>query len=368
MHCRKIIIKFKIMKKSIIRFLGILTALTMIAYSCDSNKEKPATPVEPEIPKDTTTQNYRLIETTFLEIIYWGDYYNSNTDSYTLYTGNAEHQGMYIESHGDFLMFSLITTLAENPNEINIPTGTFTFDPESTMSPMTIVGDKESALYNYAPDSNDDGYFEESVSYFSTGELTIEQLGEETYKVTSIVTLDNGEVIGFEYNGEILFSNAIEELYPEQISSDIEFEATFGELFRIDKGIYKLDLMSGDNPYESGQWGNRDRINLFIVTEDNPEKIKPGRYTIESAETDLDEYAQAGNFIIQSGALYWDGSFYFRMDNTTWEATYGFFNDGDIVIEYDEQDNIIVNINVTDLNGHTIKVSYTGPSTIIEQA
>lgn len=348
------------------RLLSSLLLLTLLFTGCSKNKPDDNKPEIPETPTDTIPEN-RQIETNFLEIVYWGDYYNSSTDSYTLYTGNVEHEGMFIKSTGDFIMLSLMTELTTNPNEIKLTTGTYTLDPECTFAPMTIAGENESGCYSYLPDNNNDGYFEENINYFSAGECTVEQLGEKSYSISAVMTLDNGEVIEFEYSGEVVFSNAIAELYPDQIESDIEFEATFGEIFRMGNGLYKLDLMSGDNPYESAQWANRNRLNIFIITEDNRTKVKAGTYTFETPDTDKTEYARAGEFWIQSGSLNWDGSFYFFMDGATWESTYGFINEGNITISYDENDNINIVLDAKDLNGHSIKTTYTGPSEITEQ-
>ena len=55
------------------------------------------------------------------------------------------------------------------------------------------------------------------------------------------------------------------------------------------------------------------------------------------------------------------------MDGATWENTYGFINEGNITISYDENDNINIVLDAKDLNGHPIKTTYTGPSEITEQ-
>ncbi len=351
------------------RFLTTLFITTLIITGCqksDPTEDTPQTPETPENPNDSLPETTK-IETTFLEIVYWGDYYISSTDSYTIYTGNAEHEGMFIKSAGDFIMLSLMTELSTNPNEIQLAPGTYTFDPECTLAPSTIVGERESGYYCYQPDNNGDGYLEESIHYFTSGECTVENLTENKYSISSVMTLDNGEIIEFNYNGEVIFSNAIADLYPDQIESDIEFEATFGEIFRIGNGLYKLDLMSGDNPYESGQWSNRNRLNIFIETENDPTKLKAGTYTFESSDTDKEEYAMAGEFWIQGGSLNWDGSFYFFMDGSTWNSTYGFISEGTITISYDDQNNIVINLDAKDLNEHSIITTYTGPAEITEQ-
>ena len=113
------------------RFLTTLFITTLIITGCqksDPTEDTPQTPETPENPNDSLPETTK-IETTFLEIVYWGDYYSSSTDSYTIYTGNAEHEGMFIKSAGDLIMLSLMTELSTNPNKIQLAPGTYTFHP-----------------------------------------------------------------------------------------------------------------------------------------------------------------------------------------------------------------------------------------------
>ena len=50
-----------------------------------------------------------------------------------------------------------------------------------------------------------------------------------------------------------------------------------------------------------------------------------------------------------------------------YEITGGHRLEGNITISYDENDNINIVLDAKDLNGHSIKTTYTGPSEITEQ-
>lgn len=340
--------------------------LSLIFTSCQ--KETPKNePTPPTNETDTTEFVGKLIESQFMEVYYWGDYYNSQTDNYTLYLGNAEHEGVFIKSEGDFIVLSIMTSLSPDPSEATIPTGTFSFDPKNTFDPMTIVGGTDSGYYQYFPSTDGSEYMTEEIHYFTSGELTISKSDNNTYTFTATLTMDNEEELKITYGGEIIFTNTIEGLTPSQITSDKEFESTFGEIFYMDNGLYKIDLMSGDNPYESASWSNRDRLNLFIHSEDNPERVAEGTYPVLKTPTDATNYVEAGNYSIVSGSMNWNGSAYFYMDGYTWEATYGFIDNGNVTISYNEDNEIIIEVDVTDLNGFSIKSNYIGPATITEQ-
>lgn len=307
------------------------------------------------------------LNSSFFESHYWEDYYQCGNDNYTLTLGSAAHDGMFVTGPGEYILLSVMTPKAEDPLTATLVPGDYLYDESFSLAEMTIVSRGESIFYVYQEDTDGDGYMEEENYQVINARLAIRQIDEQQYKLVCEMELNNGETYLVQYEGVPLFQNRYEQLLPSMINNDRDFTCGFGEAFYLEDGTYKLDLMQGGSPYEGGGWMNRHRVNLFLHTVDNPDRIEPGTYTI--AASPLEEgYLEQGGYVIQAGNTHIYGSHYFWMSQQTMEATYGFLQEGTLTISYEgeNEDTFVVELDATDINGHRIHLTYKGAPILTE--
>ena len=293
---------------------------------------------------------------SFFEAGFWGDYFQCGNHNYIVQLGTAEHQGSYVMGPGYFIVLSLQVEAVEDPMQAGMVTGTFTFDPKNTLEPNTIVAE-EIYVCRYEKKDGGSGYMDEIKWKVEDATLEISGAGE-SYQVQLDLQLEGNERMTWTYEGAADYRNRFAEMYPDEITENKEFECGFGELSNEGGGLYKLDLMSGGDPYADMSWANRDRMNIYIQTTDE-NQLPAGTYTVQADDSGAESYVIAGEYVIEGSSGYTSGSHYFYMDGATYEAVYGFFVSGTVTISYEGE---IADIQVDMKNPHglTIRSSYHG--------
>lgn len=298
-----------------------------------------------------------VLESTFLDIRYWGDYYNTGLDNFTVNFGTVQQAGMIVQSPGEYFQFSMNTAPFKNVSAAYLLPGVYTFDSEGLYQEMTILGGTESRKILYEADANGDGAMEETTNYFQDAYMEIEYNEEEEVCIaTAEVTLDTGVTIRVHYRGLVAFTNTIEYLIPKQSSEDLDFVCEYGSAKHKGEGKYSIDLQENGT-----DWADIQVVTLNLYTEANDTKIKAGSYPI-SAEPVEGGYVEAGGYKIMSGMSACEGSYCYVLSSTDWSMTYAFFNEGTLTISYEgENDSTMkVELESTDLNGHRVHMTYSG--------
>lgn len=298
-----------------------------------------------------------VIESKFLDIRYWGDYYNAGTDNFTVAFGTVEHAGMVILSPGEYFQFSMNTAPFKNIKNAYLLPGVYTFDSEATYAEGTITGGTESRKILYSADSNGDGAMEESVNYFQDAYMDIEYREDEGVCVATIeVKLDTGKVLRINYRGIVEYTNTLEYLIPKQITEDVDVVCTAGSARHRGVGKYSIDLMEN-----ATDWCDIEVITLTLFTEASDTKIKAGTYPIQSTPSD-GYYMLSGWYEVSSGMASNWGSYSYKLSSTDYSMVYTFFDKGTLTISYegDEEEVMKIDLNAIDLNGHKFHATYSG--------
>ena len=297
----------------------------------------------------------QVIESKFLDIRYWGDYYNSGYDSFTVSFGTVEFADMYIKSTGDFFQFSANTTKFTNIAAAYLYPGVYTFDEESPYEEMTITGRQQSMRIRYSEDANDDGMMEELYNFLLDAYMFIEyDEVEEVCNFVAEVKLDTEEVIRIHYRGSVFFINIMEHLIPPQITEELDFVCEYATAAHFGNGEYLIDMQETEDG-----WIDTQMISIRLTTDEpNDDSIKAGVYPI-SAEAVEGGYMSNGYYVTTSGLTSYHGSYAYIL-RSDYSMCYAFIDEGTLTISY-EGDNMTVELEAKDLGGHRVHTVYSGP-------
>ena len=302
----------------------------------------------------------QVIESEFLDIRYWGDYYNTGYDNFTVSFGTVEFADMNISSTGDFFQLSANTTKFTNIAAAYLYPGVYTFDEESPYEEMTITGRQQSMRIRYSDDTNNDGAMEEQYNYMLDAYMDIEyDEVEEVCIFVAEVKLDTEEVIRIHYRGSVYFTNLLEHLIPDQITEDLDFVCEYATSSHMGDGVYLIDMQETEDG-----WIDTQMITMTLNTEPNDDSIKAGVYPI-SAEPVDGGYMSNGYYVTSSGSTYYQGSYAYIL-RSDYSMSYAFIDEGTLTISY-EGDNITVELEAKDLGGYRVHTKYSGPQILQKQ-
>lgn len=329
---------------------GVVTALARgsVTITAELGKLKSTSEINVWNPAD------EVIESTFLSIRYWGDYYETGIDNFSVEFGTVEYVNSSINSTGDFFLLSANNPRFENITAAYLLPGIYTFDNESPYEEMTLSGRQESLRIRYEEDANGDEMMEEIYNYFKDAYLVIAyDEVEQVCTFTAEMLLDNDELVRVHYRGSVVFTNTIERLIPPQISSDLDFVSGYGSASHYGDGTYMIDLMQSEDAFFDNQ-----TVYLVLDTkEPNNEQIKAGTYPV-SAEPVDGGYLSNGYYDITSGSAFYKGSYAYIMQSD-YSQKFAFINEGTLTISY-EGENMTIELEAKDLGGHRVHTIYTG--------
>lgn len=296
----------------------------------------------------------QVIESSFLDIRYWGDQYGTGYDNFTVSFGTVEFADMTILSTGDFFQLSANTTKFTNIAAAYLYPGVYTFDEESPYEEMTITGRQQSVRIRYSDDTNDDGAMEEQYNFMLDAYMVIEyDEVEEVCIFVAEVKLDTEEVIRIHYRGLVYFTNIMEYLIPDQITEDLDFVCEYATASHMGDGVYLIDMQETEDG-----WIDTQMISLELTTEPNDDSIKAGVYPV-SAEPVDGGYMSTGYYVTSSGITSYHGSYAYIL-NSDYSTRFAFIDEGTLTISY-EGDNITVELEAKDLGGYRVHTKYSGP-------
>ena len=295
----------------------------------------------------------QVIESAFLDIRYWGDYYNTGYDNFTVSFGTVEFADMNISSTGDFFQLSANTTQFTDIAAAYLYPGVYTFDEESPYEEMTITGRQQSLRIRYSDDANGDGQMEELYNFMLDAYMVIEyDEVEEVCIFVAEVKLDTNEVIRIHYRGSVYFTNTIEHLIPPQITDELDFVCEYATASHFGDGVYLIDMQETEDG-----WLDTQMITITLNTEPNDDSIKAGVYPI-SAEAVEGGYMSNGYYVLSSGSTFYQGSYAYIL-RSDYSMSYAFIDKGTLTISY-EGDNITIELEAVDLGGYRVHTVYSG--------
>lgn len=328
--------------------------------------ENPDNPTPPKEDEEIPETTYKM-ESLFCDYNYWGHFmdYPGETDNVVLLMGTAEHEGFWVTGEGELLVLSLYLPGAEDPEDVSVMAGTYTWDNDNTFGEMTIA-EMESNMPYYEEDKTYPGYYTSyETTYFSDAELTIKEV-DGGYKVTALLTYENGETMYVSYEGELNFDNKYSKAGWPEIEEDKNFICGYGEVSYYGNASYVLDIMSGGDPWVDMSWSNRDRIQMeMTLPEDDATGITAGTYTI-GKEVFIGEY------VYLSDQSYITGSRYFYFDGATMEQVVGYLVGGTVTIERvkataeGEADQYKIVVDAVDANAYMVQTTYEGPLNLVD--
>lgn len=328
---------------------GVVTALARgsVSITAELGKLKSTSEINVWNPAD------EVVKSNFLDIRYYGDYYETGYDNFTVSLGTVEFSNMMVMGTGDFFQLSANNPVFTDFTKAYLLPGIYTFDNESPYEEMTITGRQESLRIRYDEDTDGDGAMEETRSFFQDAYMKIEyDEVEEECILTAELKLDTDEVIRVEYRGSVAFTNTIMDLIPPQITADLDFTCEYVNASHYGDGTYTIDLMQSEDAFFDNQ-----TIYLILYSEPNNEMIKAGTYPV-SAEPVDGGYLSNGYYDISSGVVAYQGSYAYVM-RSDYTQTFAFLDQGTLTISY-EGENMTIELEAKDLGGHRVHTIYTG--------
>ena len=275
---------------------------------------------------------------------YYGEMYTPGYGNYYFYLsdkGFDEYGGCY--PNGNYYRFDIYAPLAENPDHVQIPVGTYTFDPEDTYAMGTF-----SSYYSCYFTTDADGWQNEMIPY-EDGTLTVTEDG----MVAELVI--QGETVRLEYSGDYaLINEASDNLSTLTGDLDISFGedclamyANYEDYYDCGYSNWYIQMI---NPDAVGDYLILDLLSASADAAAGFLGSYTGAFTFEGS-TFISGWIDGG---------YPGGSWYLEIDEYGDYSQQAPLKTGEITISQDENGIYTIDLDVMDDADNTITMEWSG--------
>lgn len=306
----------------------------------------------------------RLEITNTADILDWGQEYGMTNAGFTFRLGDAEftegeNWGTFVNGHiAEIYAVRTLEDISQVPENVLPFCGVYTSGDGKDTPGIIVTADSYSSIQTYGAEGM------ETEVDIASGTIQMTQSGKE-YAVTALVTLQDGITYSAYYKGDIsLIENGYYGIYNYKPSlkediTDLDYPLMkyayyCGEVDGMSK--YSLSCVNDPDPGSSFGGYNKHCIKMeFYVpsqADDPYSGIPAGEYPV-SAEGNANTTIAGDYRWYNATSIDLLGSYYYMLDEVTFEQTQGFFTDGRITVDKDG-DGYVFTIDARTWDGYTI--------------
>ncbi|MDE7025645.1 MAG: hypothetical protein K2O88_07180 [Paramuribaculum sp.] len=337
----------------------MLTIAASMAACSDNDNEEPQAPGDSDTtpPTEQTTTPITIVEDPTYNTLgtYHGDFNGVGTGNYTVQLVSKgmtwDEDNYTYMGPGEIVYLEFNSTLASNPNQSAISSGTYTI-AEDDYSLNTCSG----AVTTYSASGDED------FKTISLGNIEVSHNGN-LYTITGTVTLSDNSQKTINFNGTLTFLNRSGQGDMSNLESDFTVSGltkaaaiNFGQAFSEESNY--CAIMLGDDKFNLDEnIGSGSSLNFGInIAPDATTGIPSGKYTVTNC-------LETESFPVGSA---WDGFYY--ADYAGYYGCWYFFGDyiesalmsGTLDVENHGDGTYTMSFNMADAYGHTVSGTYTG--------
>lgn len=285
-------------------------------------------------------------------ILDWGQEFEKTNAAFTFRLGSATlNPGENWDYFSDGELINIwavrkLESLDQVPEDISIFCGIYKSSTGDDDTPGAIVTEGHSNYYTYSPDGETEGGM-----YLTSAEIQMNE-SSNGYEVTARFSVDGKEYSCY-YKGEITMYGGTGYYgiygYEPSLKEDItdldyplmKYAYYCGEV----NGMSKYSLACVNNPDGSSFGGYNKhciKMEFYVPTQADPYSgIPAGEYPV-SAEEDVNTTIAGDYRWYNATSIDLLGSYYYLLDEETFEQTQGFFTSGKITVERNGDEHIFI--------------------------